>query len=309
MCGIKEEIREYASECGFDACGFAEAHPADAAAAGEYRRWIAEGKHFCMDYLDRYSDVRDDPRLLLDGARTVISFALNYYPSQFQPDDAPQFAYYAYGKDYHDVVKAKLRDVAAFITERWDASCRVCVDTAPVRERYWAQQAGIGFVGRNNQLILPGRGSYFFLGEIVTDLQVEPDKPCGASCGDCRLCVDACPAEALPGDYGALDARRCISCITIEYRGDFTLEKAAVLGNRVYGCDECQKACPHNRFARPSKTMEFLPSPEFLAMSYDSLSRLTEDGFRRLFKGSAVKRAKYSGLMRNIMAVSHNLAK
>ena len=151
----------------------------------------------------------------------------------------------------------------AFITERWDASCRVCVDTAPVRERYWAQQAGIGFVGRNNQLILPGRGSYFFLGEIVTDLQVEPDKPCGASCGDCRLCVDACPAAALPGDYGALDARRCISCITIEYRGDFTLEKAAVLGNRVYGCDECQKACPHNRFARPSKTMEFLPSPEF----------------------------------------------
>lgn len=304
MNGMKEEIREYALECGFDACGFAEARPVGDAAVAEYRRWLASGKHFCMDYLARYSDVRDDPRQLLDGARTVISLAVNYYPERLQPADAPQFSYYAYGKDYHDVVKLKLRNVAAFITDRWNVSCRVCVDTAPIRERYWAQQAGIGFIGRNNQLILPGKGSYFFLGEIVTDLQIEPDSPCMTSCGDCRRCVEACPASALPGDYGALDARRCISCLTIEYRGEFTDEMAAIFGNRVYGCDDCQKACPHNRFARASKVKEFSPSQEFLSLSYDSLQQLSEDGFRCLFKDSAVKRTKYSGLMRNISAIT-----
>lgn len=300
---IKERIRAFALECGFDACGFAEARPVDAAVKTSYRSWIEEGKHFCMDYMARNMEVRDDPRLLLEGANTVISLALNYYPAEFQPHGAPQFSYYAYGKDYHEVVKAKLRQVAAFIAHEWDGVCRVCVDTAPLRERYWAQQAGIGFIGRNNQLILPGKGSYFFLGEILTTLQLAPDAPCLITCGNCRKCTGACPAEALPGNYGALDARRCISCLTIEYRGPLTPEMTAALGNRVYGCDECQKACPHNRFACPTAVKEFAPSPEFLSLDYNSMEEMTEHCFQRIFKGSAVKRAKYSGLMRNLTAI------
>ena len=310
MCGIKEQIRDYAIlSCGFNACGFAEASSVGIAARDNYSKWIAEGKHFCMDYLSRNMNVRDNPRLLLDGAKTIISAALNYYPRQFQPENAPQFSYYAYGKDYHDVVKAKLRKLADYITTNTGEICRVCVDTAPLRERYWAQQAGLGFIGKNNQLIIPGKGSYFFLGEVITTLPTEPDKPCELSCGECRKCVEACPSSALSGNYGALDARRCISCLTIEYHDEFAEQTAKSLGNRIYGCDECQKACPHNRAAQPSGVNEFSPSPEFLSLSYQSMEQLTEDDFRRIFKGSAVKRTKYAGLMRNFAAIRKNISR
>lgn len=300
----KEEIRAYALSQGFSACGFAAVHPVDADVADAFRNWLKAGKHSSMAYMENHLLLRDNPASLSDGAKTVISVALNYFPSVKQKEDAPQFSYYAYGKDYHDVMRAKLGAIATFLSEKYGSICRCCVDSAPVRERYWAQQAGIGFVGRNNQLILPGKGSYFFLGEIIASLAIPPDNPCRANCGTCRRCVDACPTQALPCDYGAVDARRCISCLTVEHRGDFPPNVAEKFGKRVYGCDECQRVCPHNRFATPTSVPEFAPSEEFLSLSFDNMGRMTEDDFRRIFKGSAVKRAKYAGLMRNFAAIN-----
>ena len=192
------------------------------------------------------------------GRKTIISLAANYYPQSFQPENAPQFAYYAYGKDYHDAVKCRLSKIAEFMKANWDCECRCCVDTAPLRERYWAVKAGIGFIGKNNQLIIPHKGSYFFLGEILTTLHLPADKETNEShhCGNCRKCIDACPANALQDDFSAVDARRCLSCLTIELRGDLPDGTAERLGNKVYGCDECQKSlspqslrhsCPYRR--------------------------------------------------------------
>jgi len=298
----KERIRQTAFECGFDACGFAQATRVDDTAIQIYREWISEGKHDEMHYLANHLDLRDDPAALLPGTRTVISVALNYYPAVTQCENAPQFARYAYGKDYHEVVAERLDRLASQIIQQWECDCRRCVDTAPVRERYWAQQAGIGFVGRNNQLIIPGKGSYFFLGELLTTLELPPDDPCQLTCGPCRRCADSCPTGAIDGSGTCLDARLCISCATIEHRSALPEKVAQRLGNRVYGCDACQTACPHNRNAKPTSVTEFSPSEEFLSLSYESMSRMTEDDFRRIFRKSAVKRTKYSGLMRNLAA-------
>lgn len=299
----KDAIRRKAIDSGFTAVGFAEAAAVGDEADLRYDKWLDDGRHGPMGYMANHRDLRRDPRSLLDGARSVICLAMNYYPVRLQSPQAPQFAYYAYGRDYHDVVRQRLAGVAEFIRSQYGGECRCCVDTAPLRERYWAQRAGIGFVGRNNQLIIPGRGSYFFLGEILTTVALPPDKPLAAVCGDCRRCVDACPVGALNASGRCLDARLCISCMTIEHRGDLPDNVAQRLGNRVYGCDECQKACPHNRFASPTAIEEFTPSDEFLELTAEKLAQMTEDDFRRIFRRSAVKRAKYAGLMRNIEAL------
>lgn len=296
----KEKIRESALTAGFSACGFAEAAPVDGHTARSYRRWLDDGKNASMHYMGNHLEIRDNPALLLPGAKTVISLAMNYYPQRKQPDSAPQFSYYAYGKDYHDTVRRHLEEVARFIKGNYGGECRCCVDTAPIRERYWAQKCGIGFVGKNNQLIIPGKGSYFFLGEIVTTLRIPPDKEAAPACGNCRRCADRCPTGALAGDFSALDARRCISCMTIEHRGILPEKVAEKLGNRVYGCDECQKACPYNRFASPTGIEDFAPSDKFLSLSYENMAAMTEEDYRTLFRKSAVKRAKYAGLMRNL---------
>ncbi len=260
-----------------------------------------------MDYMERYDDIRANPSLLLPEAKTVISLALNYYPKVLQPADAPQFSYYAYGEDYHDVARRRMKPLADFICKEYGGECRLCVDTAPLRERYWAQQAGIGFLGRNNQLILPGKGSYFFLCELLTTASIAPDTPCLLRCGNCHRCVDACPVGALPPDYGCLDARRCISCQTIESRLPLPPGIARKLDRRMYGCDACQQACPHNAHPIPTAIEEFAPSEEFLAISDESMTRLSIDDFRRLFRHSAVKRAKYEGLMRNFAALQNKI--
>lgn len=300
----KESIRQIAFECGFDACGFAQATRVDETAIQIYRKWISEGKHDEMSYLANHLDLRDDPATLFPGTRTIISVALNYYPAVAQHENVPQFARYAYGKDYHIVVAERLDRLAERVRQLTECDCRRCVDTAPVRERYWAQQAGIGFVGRNNQLIVPGKGSYFFLGELLTTLELPPDDPCQLTCGPCRRCADSCPTGAIDGSGACLDARLCISCATIEHRGALPEKVALRLGNRVYGCDACQTACPHNRHAKPTTVTEFFPSEEFLSLSHESMSRMTEDDFRRIFRKSAVKRTKYSGLMRNLAALT-----
>ena len=295
---IEKSIKSKAIELGFDACGFAVAEPIDDNARKHYLDWLADGRNGCMSWAERYCDVRDNPQLLLDGARTVIMLAMNYYPQVKQPAGAPQFAYYAYGRDYHDVMRERLQRLALYIHTATGATSRCCVDTAPLRERYWAQRAGIGFLGMNNQLILPGKGSYFFLGAVVTTLELHADQPCLLSCGKCRACIECCPGKAL-GNNG-LDARRCLSCLTIEQRGPLPQWVTQVIGNRVYGCDTCQQCCPHNINAAPTQISDFTPSEEFLSLTAAQIHTMTNADFKRIFGKSAVRRTRLEGLQRNV---------
>ena len=257
-----------------------------------------------MAWAARHRDLRCDPSLLLEGARTVISLALNYYPARVQPQGAPRVAYYAYGRDYHEVIKKRLWEMARIIEQETGAKSRACVDSAPLRERYWAQRAGIGFLGLNNQLIISGKGSYFFLGVLLTTLELEPDEPCDETCMQCGACERACPSGALHCGE-PVDARRCLSCLTIEHKGDLPEWVRDVIGNRVYGCDECQKYCPHNSNAVGNTIAELQPSPEFLALTHEDILQMTQEQFSHVFSHSAVKRAKLAGLQRNAKLI-HN---
>ena len=319
MADLSTQIKNKANQLGFDACGIAEVSSADTEALF-FDRWIAEGCHAGMKYMENYRDIRLNPAGLVEGARSVISVALNYYPSQKQSPDAPRISYYAYGKDYHLVVKDKLRQLWQYITDlvpvldtgpqanRPDQSdihtdnpsvARIFTDSAPILERYWAWKAGLGWIGKNTNLIIPGKGSFFFLGEIVTTLELDYDHPQANRCGSCRRCLDACPTGALDRP-GHLDAGKCLSYLTIEHKGDIPTEQAARLGNRLYGCDTCQEVCPWNRFARPTREAAFHPTPDFLSLQKESLQDFTREDYNRIFARSAVKRAKYEGLIRTI---------
>lgn len=297
-------IKDYASGIGFDACGICAADIINTENRHYYTDWISNGYQADMDYLARNSDKRLDPRLLLDNAKSVICVALNYYPQQFQPEDAPQFAYYAYGKDYHDVMKQNLRELYCFIQSLIpEINGRVFCDTAPILERYWAASAGVGFIGKNSMLIIPQKGSYFFIGILLLDQILAYDKPLTTSCGNCTRCQKACPTNAFVKPY-VLDSNKCISYQTIENRGEIDERIKPLLNNRLYGCDICQQVCPWNRFSASNKTDVFQPSEEFLSLNLEAMENLTEEDYRRIFRGSAVKRAKYSGLMRNLEALN-----
>lgn len=298
------QIKNKAKELGFDACGIAEVASADTEVLF-FDRWIAEGCHAGMKYMENYRDIRLNPAGLVEGARSVISVALNYYPAQKQSPDSPRISYYAYGKDYHIVVKDKLRQLWEYITALvpvLDSTlpvARLFTDSAPILERYWAWKAGLGWIGKNTNLIIPGKGSFFFLGEIVTTLELDYDTPQKNRCGACRRCLDACPTGALERP-GHLNANKCISYLTIEHKGDIPSEQASRLGDRLYGCDTCQEVCPWNRFASPTREAAFSPSPAFLSLKKEDLRCFTRDDYNRIFAGSAVKRAKYEGLIRTI---------
>lgn len=299
---FSEEIKQYALSLGFDACGICRA--TDSGEEEQYMRWISENGHDGMEYMARNIDKRLDPRLLVEGARSIVSVALNYYPGEKLPDEVPQFAYYAYGKDYHDIVRGKLHLLFDFIKLRHPGvTGRGFSDSAPVLERFWAAQAGLGFIGKNTLLIIPGKGSYFFLGELIIDLELDYDSPISRNCGKCRRCLDACPTGAIVKPH-SLNANRCISYQTIENRGEIPDDIMALLNNNLYGCDICQKVCPWNRYARPHTTTELMPSEEFLSLDLKKLVEMDEDDYRRIFRGSAVKRAKFSGLKRNVDAIS-----
>ncbi len=298
QCRISEAIKAEARRLGFDAVGFAHAAPVNRDAARAFTQWIADGKNHCMQWAGNYTDLRLDPTALVEGAQTVISLAVNYLPRQIQSVEAPQVARYAYGSDYHEVVRDMARQLAAFIKTATGHECRVCVDSAPILERYWAQQAGIGFIGLNTLLIIPGKGSFFFLCELVTTLQLPADEPCTLSCGECHACERACPGGALSG--GTLDAARCLSCQTIENRDehlpDWVTEK---IGNHLYGCDECQLCCPHNRGAQPTTRPEFQAREAVLHLTRQRVLDMTQEQFSATFRHSPIKRAKLAGLRRN----------
>jgi|SRR5690554_530970 epoxyqueuosine reductase len=299
---FSEEIKKEALRLGFDACGISRAN--NSGEEERYMKWIADNWHADMNYMARNIDKRVDPRLLVEGAKSIISVALNYYPHNKQATNAPQFAYYAYGKDYHDVIKGKLKELFEFILGRQpNISGRYFSDSAPVLERFWAAQAGIGFVGKNSLLIIPGRGSFFFLGELIIDVKLDYDKPIPENCGSCTRCIDGCPTAAIEEPY-RVNANRCISYQTIENRGEISSYVAPRLKNYVFGCDICQKVCPWNRMSTPHNTLEFMPNDSFMKLDLKKMLDMDEEEYREIFRGSAVKRTKFSGLKRNVIAVS-----
>lgn len=302
-------VKAEARRLGFMVCGIARATRVDDIARRRYSQWLDDGRNGCMDWAERYRDVRDDPRRLLEGARSVIMVAMNYYPAVRQRPEAAQVAYYAYGRDYHKVVRARLKRLATQITDTTGDTCRVCVDSAPFRERYWAVKAGLGFIGLNNQLIIKGHGSYFSLGAIVTTLDLAPDEPCRDTCGECGRCLRACPAGALSGD-GAVDARRCLSCLTIENHDERLPDAAArVIGRHLFGCDDCQRCCPHNANAVPTDIDDFTPRPALLTLTPDDVLALDNDRYEDLFNGTPVRRASLDVLQRNARAIIDNSPK
>ncbi len=307
---LKDKIKAEALSLGFFVCGFAKAAPVTDAMRRHYLAWLADGGNADMAYLNNNLDKRFDPRLLVPGVKAIVVVALNYFPAHRLPEGEPQIADYALGLDYHDIVKQKLRQLAANVGI---VDYRAFVDTAPVLERYWAVQAGLGWIGKNQQLIIPHAGSEFFLGELFVNVDLPPDEPKPNRCGTCHRCVDACPTHAvsLPtkhvegyGDITRFDARRCLSYQTIENRGELSDDAKSAMGDTFYGCDRCQRACPWNRFATPNSEPLLQPREELLGMTRQKWENMTVDDYRRLFKGSAVKRAKYEGLMRNIKAMA-----
>ncbi|PIN27776.1 tRNA epoxyqueuosine(34) reductase QueG [Prevotella intermedia] len=328
----RKEIKVEAERLGFFACGIARAEPVDAETAAAVRGWINKGSQATMDYMANYTEKRLNPCLLVPGTKSIVSLAMNYAPAQTMPETEYQLAAYAYGQDYHDVMKAKLRQLATLIANKFEGESdsevgendgdstaittpktnetseepageiRVFVDTAPVLERYWAQRAGLGWIGKNHQLIIPRAGSMFFLGEIFLPYEFDSyDSPMPSRCGNCRRCIEACPTCAITDEWG-FDSEKCLSYQLIENRGELSEQAKQSMGTTIYGCDRCQTACPWNKFATPNTTPEFQPKSELLAMTKADWHNLTIDEYRALFKGSAVKRVKFDGLKRNISA-------
>lgn len=302
------QIKAEALRLGFDACGIAKAEPIRQEVAEEFREWLRQGHHASMQYMENHLEKRLNPQLLMEGVRSIVCVALNYKPSAQQNQEGYQLAAYALGRDYHDIVKEKLHQLAAYIIGQWGdeeqpISYRAFADSAPVMERYWAMQAGIGWIGRHHQLIIPKSGSMFFLGELFLNIPLAYDHPATSHCGNCTRCIEACPTGALTAE-GPFRAERCLSYLTIENREEIPPEMKDKMGSTIYGCDRCQQACPWNTMGAPTREPALQPKEELMTMTREQWQHLSEEDYRRLFKGSAVKRAKYSGLMRNIQAVA-----
>ena len=292
-------IKAKAHELGFLACGMARAGFLEEEAP-RLEQWLRQGKQGSMGYMERNFDMRLDPTKLVPGAKSVISLAYNYFTPPKQLDtEAPKLSTYAYGRDYHKVVKQRLKPLVEFITEQFgQVAFRTFVDSAPVLEKAWAERAGLGWRGKNTNVIRQGAGSFFFLCEIILDLDLEPDAPATDHCGTCRRCIDACPTEAIT-PYG-VDGSRCISYLTIELKEAIPQEFEGRMAGWTFGCDICQQVCPWNRFSAQHREPEFTPKAELVGLSADEWHGMTEVVFDRLFEGSAVKRTGYAGLVRNL---------
>ncbi|MCF8303445.1 MAG: tRNA epoxyqueuosine(34) reductase QueG [Bacteroidales bacterium] len=294
-------IKEKARELGFFSCGIA---PAEYLEEEEPRlqKWLDEGRHGTMQYMENHYHKRLDPSKLVEGAKSVIVLLTNYYPNEQFPDDAAyKISKYAYGKDYHFVLKDRMRRLMEFIRDEiGDSRMRAFVDSAPILERAYAVKAGLGWIGKNTLMITRRHGSFFFISEIITELELDYDQPFGGDyCGDCRRCIDVCPTGAITGRR-ELDASKCISYLTIELREKIPDQFKGQYDQWIFGCDICQDVCPWNRFSFPHEEKEFLPHPDLLKMSKRDWEELDVEDYRKLFKKSAVKRAKFEGLKGNI---------
>jgi epoxyqueuosine reductase len=300
------DVRQLAKECGFELAGVAAAVPSPN--GGRYQDWIAGGMHGAMGYLaGRRADVRMDPRLLLPGARSIVSVGKLYntpqpYSTEFDLSERGWISRYAWGDDYHDILRRDLERLVALLPVGHEY--KICVDTAPLLERSYAYRAGLGWIGKNTCLINEPLGSWFFLGEIVTTLELEPDSPPPDRCGTCTRCIEACPTSAIGEGGYELDARLCISYFTIELRGAVPEEQRGRMGQHVFGCDICQDVCPWNRRAPTTEDQAF--GPQHFAPPLAALAQITEEEFRDMFRSSPVSRAKYAGFLRNVAIAMGN---
>lgn len=297
---IKTFIQTKARDLGFIHVGFSKAEFLDNEAP-RLTSWLNKQMHGKMSYMENHFDMRLDPRILVPGAKSVISLAFNYFPKEKQREDTYLISKYAYGLDYHDVVRKKLRLLLESIRNEVGAiEGRVFVDSAPVLEKVWAEKSGVGWVGKNGNLIQPKTGSFFFLAEIISDLEFEPDAPIKDHCGTCTRCIDACPTNALETPY-IVNGSKCISYATIELKDDSLPDFfKGKMNSWIYGCDICQDVCPWNRFSKPHEEPEFIPKDSLLNFTKAEWNELEELTFQELFRGSAVKRTKFKGLKRNI---------
>jgi epoxyqueuosine reductase len=309
---LEDAIRREATRLGFVACGFARADAADAAGL-DLRRWLEAERHGTMGWMEARADQRVSPRALWPEARSAIALGMSYAPEADplalagQPD-VGRISVYAQGGDYHKTVKKALKALARFIVSQAPSELKVFVDTAPVMEKPLAQAAGIGWQGKHTNLVSREHGSWLFLGVILTSLELEPDPPAdhGQHCGTCRRCLDACPTQAFDGPH-RIDARRCISYLTIEHDGPIPHEFRAALGNRIYGCDDCLAVCPWNRFAESAAANRaFLPRDELVAPRLADLLALDDAGFRAMFAGSPIKRIGLARMIRNCLIAAGN---
>ena len=269
--------------------------------APRLEKWLEANMHGNMNYMENHFDKRLDPTLLVDGAKSVVSLALNYFPEKTQIDDTYKISKYAYGEDYHFIIKWKLKELMKFIqAEIGEVGGRVFVDSAPVLDRAWAKKSGLGWIGKNGNLINKEAGSFFFLAELIIDLELEADGPVKDYCGSCTACIDECPTDAIPEPY-VVDGSKCISYLTIELKDEIIpKEFQGKMESWMFGCDICQDVCPWNRFSKPHNEPLLNPKPNLLGLNKKDWEDLTEEVFRDLFKKSAVKRTKFDGLKRNI---------
>jgi epoxyqueuosine reductase len=293
-------IRAEALRLGFDKCGISRAEYLSEDAE-RLESWLRNQYHGQMAYMENHADKRVDPTKLVAGAQSVISVLLNYYPAEDQQDpSAPLISKYAYGEDYHNVIRHKLQELLRYIQGNIaPAAGRAFVDSAPVLDRAWAARAGLGWIGKNTNLITPESGSFFFIGALIVDITLHYDQPIQDFCGDCNRCIRACPTTAIIAPR-LIDARKCISYLTIENKGEIDTNLRAHFHNRVFGCDICQDVCPWNRKAKPHNVKEFQPPDGLLEMSRQEWHDLDEPRFNELFRRSAVKRATFEGLRRNL---------
>ncbi|UXP33188.1 tRNA epoxyqueuosine(34) reductase QueG [Reichenbachiella agarivorans] len=297
---LTQRIKQLALHEGFMSCGVSKAGFLEEEAP-KLEKWLNQGMHGEMAYMANHFDKRLDPTKLVEGAKSVISLTYNYYPDQnFAEESNYKIAKYAYGKDYHYIIKPKLKTILnTLIEEVGDIEARVFVDSAPVHERAWAAKSGLGWVGKNSLLINPKTGSFYFLAEIIVDIELDYDGPMRDYCGTCSKCMDACPTDAIPEPY-VVDGSKCISYLTIELKDQIPSEFQGKMENWIFGCDICQDVCPWNRFSKPHQEVNFHANEMLQGMKKNEWEDLTEELFQEVFKGSAVKRTKFLGLKRNV---------
>lgn len=292
-------IKEEAKRLGFLSCGISKAGFLEEEAP-RLESWLNKNRHGQMSYMENHFDKRLNPTLLVDDAKSVVSLLLNYYPSEFQNTNSYKISKYAYGQDYHFVIKDKLKELLHFIkTEIGEVSGRAFVDSAPVLDKAWAAKSGLGWIGKNANLITQKVGSFYFIAELIIDLQLEYDYATTDHCGSCTACIDACPTEAIVAPY-EVDGSKCISYFTIELKDNLPQEMKGKFDDWMFGCDVCQDVCPWNRFSKPHDEPLFEANSNILNFSKSDWEEITLDTFQKVFKNSAVKRTKYEGLLRNI---------
>lgn len=293
------KIKQISKDLGFSFCGISRAEFLEEEAP-RLEQWLNAGMHGKMSYMENHFDKRLDPRLLVPGAKSVVSLLFNYFTDKKQIDDAPKVSKYAFGEDYHRVVKDKLKMFLQRIEEEIGAvDGRAFVDSAPVLDKAWAKKSGLGWIGKNANLINKGHGSFFFIAELIIDLELEPDGPVKDYCGTCTACIDACPTEAIVKPY-VVDGSKCISYLTIELREAIPIDFKGRMDDWAFGCDICQDVCPWNRFSTPHQEARFDAKDEFLGMKRKDWMEMTEEVFEDRFKKSPLKRAGYLGLIKNV---------